>query len=70
MSLLLEAGSRGTKTTAEQTDHQDMVRSARRGFQAGSVLPVIGGLHERGPTVDAVSFVHVCILLHHQLDHL
>lgn len=40
------------------------------GLRSASVLPVIGGLHERRPTVDAVSFVHVCVLVHHQLDHL
>lgn len=34
------------------------------------VLPMVGGLHERGPPVDAVLLVHVCMLLHHQLDHL
>lgn len=31
---------------------------------------MVGGLHERGPPVDAVLFVYVCMLLHHQLDHL
>lgn len=70
MSLLL---GEDEQRTGGQTvgDNDRVVKTLKdRVWPCSADPPVVRGLHQSRPPVHAILFVHVCVLLHHQLHHL